>query len=108
MLSELPSQVNAYLTVKLLGYNPEEKEGYRKLKQLVKEGKIKKKTCWTFCGVSIAHYLRTEREVRTKVVKEILEILKEIKQELKELKETVKSLEREVEKRDRAELSRVG
>lgn len=107
MLSELPSQVNAYLTVKLLGYNPEEKEGYEKLKQLVKEGKIKKKTCWTFCGESISHYLRTEREVRTEIVKKILEILKEIKQELKELKEAVKKVERKERERDRAELLRI-
>ena len=106
MLSDLPSQVNAYLTVKLLGYNPEEKEGYKKLKELVKEGQIKKKTCWTFCGESISHYLRTEREVRTKIVDEILEILKEIKQELKELKGAVKSVEREVGKRDKVQFVR--
>lgn len=103
MLQDLPSQVNSYLAVKLLGYNPEEKEGYKKLKQLVKQGKIKKKTSWTFCGESISHYLRTEREVRTKIVEEILEILKEIKQELRELKEAVKRVEREVKERDKAE-----
>lgn len=77
-----------------MGLDPEDPESNKKLDELVKQGKLRKDSSWTFCGESILHYLRTEREVTQKQVKKIEELLKELNKKM----DTFAELDKKVDK----------
>jgi len=103
MLSDLPSHCNYYLTGKLLDLDPEDPESNKKLDKLVEEGKLRKKTGWTFDGSSILHYMATEREVKKKVVEELKGLVQQLISQVEKLTEAVDKLQTTVTERDKKE-----